>query len=472
MTRDEKLDLISRALDDALGEGDVARLEALMVGDPEFAECFLDLSMQHARLRRLARTPEVAPMPVRVGRWRRAMRGEEGGFRRAAIAAAALLVAAFGLFVMIRPRATPVPVAVREVPPEPEAGPPPAPPETAAPERRPEPGVQAPAPPLERREATPRPTPEAAPVPEPPRVEPPPVPPPASRTEAAVAKIERIEGDVFALAPERTPARIGQALLGGQGLAAEGKSARAVVLFTDGTRLDLGADTVVSRLADPAGGKRVELRQGTLAAEVPRQPPGSPMVFATPQAEATVLGTELTLSAGADATRLEVREGRVRLARAEDGAAVDVPAGHFAAAARGVPLAAQPLAGEAAARRPEVPVGSFTLIDAGNGRPVPGFENLRDGTVLNLARLPRHINIRFNPSGRCASVRFGLDANPDYWIEDGPPYLLAGDRSGRIFAWAPRPGVHAVTATPYEQSRAAGRPGAIQRVTVQVIDKP
>ena len=47
--------------------------------------------------------------------------------------------------------------------------------------------------------------------------------------------------------------------------------------------------------------------------DVPKQ--ARPMVVAGPHAEATVLGTEFTLSAGAGYTRLDVREGRVRFSR-------------------------------------------------------------------------------------------------------------------------------------------------------------
>ena len=96
-------------------------------------------------------------------------------------------------------------------------------------------------------------------------------------------------------------------------------------------RWDAGATTITLRDGaevvvldeDP---KILELRAGEIEADV--APQKAPMVLRTPQAEAVVLGTKFTLSA----TRLEVTEGRVRLTRSADGAAVEVAAGQVARA--------------------------------------------------------------------------------------------------------------------------------------------
>jgi hypothetical protein len=67
------------------------------------------------------------------------------------------------------------------------------------------------------------------------------------------------------------------------------------------------------------------------------------MLVVTPVAEARVLGTKFGVLATANATRLDVREGRVRLTRRADGMTTDVSGGQYAVAAPGAPMTAKPL---------------------------------------------------------------------------------------------------------------------------------
>src|SRR5206468_313097 len=78
-------------------------------------------------------------------------------------------------------------------------------------------------------------------------------------------------------------------------------------------------------------------------------------VFATPHAEARVLGTKLTLTVSATETRLEVREGKVRLTRLSDNSWTDVGAGQFAVASEAV----KPVAKKIAALNPRVLADDF-----------------------------------------------------------------------------------------------------------------
>jgi hypothetical protein len=152
-----------------------------------------------------------------------------------------------------------------------------------------------------------------------------------------------VEGEVFALAAgKRIAAESGTALVSGDGLGTTGKTGQAVVEFTDGTRLVLGADTVVDSIRI-AEGKRVSLRQGVLAAQVARQPAEFPMVFMTASAEARVGVSRLTLSAGSASTRIDVRDGRVKVTRKDDGASIDVPADFYVLAGKGISLTPKPL---------------------------------------------------------------------------------------------------------------------------------
>jgi hypothetical protein len=130
---------------------------------------------------------------------------------------------------------------------------------------------------------------------------------------------------------ERKPARAGQPLGTGQGVLTEGSESGAAMRLPDGTRIVLGADTLVRGIVErPKGGKTVTIEAGRLEAEVVPRPADRPLVFVTPQAEARVVGTHLALAVTAESTRLDVGEGRVRFMRRKDRKSVDVTAGHYA----------------------------------------------------------------------------------------------------------------------------------------------
>ena len=228
----------------------------------------------------------------------------------------------------LQPPAPPKP-APRPAPPQPE----PAPPESPAP-------PPAPPPPPKPEPETPPPAEEPMPLP------PEPPPPPAAEPTRAIPVLafQGVEGNVFVLnAAGRAPAQKGQEVLPGQGVVASGAAGRAALLYADGTRLDMGGETWIREFLDPgrAPAKRVILAQGTVSAEIARQPADRPMVFVTPHAEARVLGTSLRLTVEAAMTLLEVREGRVRLIR--DGRTVDAGAGQYAMAGPGLPSSARPM---------------------------------------------------------------------------------------------------------------------------------
>lgn len=148
-------------------------------------------------------------------------------------------------------------------------------------------------------------------------------------TTAAFARLEQFVGNVAVIGlHERATAQSGQALVAGQGLEIVGEESSAVVVFADGTRLEFDGDARVSELSGgETTGLRVVLAEGNLRADVAKQPPGRPMILATPKAEVVVLGTRFDLSGRSDATFVETEEGAVRLTRVSDGRSVEVPAG-------------------------------------------------------------------------------------------------------------------------------------------------
>jgi hypothetical protein len=188
-------------------------------------------------------------------------------------------------------------------------------------------------------------------------------PPPAPReTRAAVAVVERVEGDV-----RRNDAalRPGEAWTAGAPLAT-GADGRATLAYPDGTRVSVGPAASI-REAGAGGAKRIAVDRGAVDAEVAPQAEGRPMVFASRHADAVVLGTTLRFEVGPDGTRLDVSRGRVRLGR-PDGSAVEVPARCFAFAAPGRPLEA----GSPDAR---------TLSFRDGAEPSPAYAGTRDTTL-------------------------------------------------------------------------------------------
>ncbi len=120
--------------------------------------------------------------------------------------------------------------------------------------------------------------------------------------------------------------------------------ASLVLRYEDGTEVQLaGGSQAVVGVDSVTQGKRVELNLGKLAASIRPQAQGRAMIFATPQAEALVLGTEIILEANSEETRLEVTAGRVQLVRARDAQAVFVNAEQLGLASREA-LQVQPIA--------------------------------------------------------------------------------------------------------------------------------
>jgi len=318
--------------------------------------------------------------------------------------AAALLLVIVG--VVLYPRPHPVDIAVRppDLLPVPKPIPPiPLPPAPEIKPPAPPPVVPAPPPPLPPSDVTPAPVeppkPKPAPIPEPvPAPVPPPPPPPVVReTVAFMAHVDSLHGEV-AVSTEngRIPAKPGMDLIPGQLLQTGLRSGSVVIQITDGTRITLAADSTLRLAADfkAGAGRRFELSRGLLRAEVTKQPAGAPMMFETPTADARVLGTELLLSAAADSTRLEVRTGKVKLTRREDGVSADVAAGQVAVAPRTGAFAARP------ARQARGLQALYAFQDAGNEvRDLAGFSQPLDLRILK-GRVPSTAGLRVEGNPR------------------------------------------------------------------------
>jgi ferric-dicitrate binding protein FerR (iron transport regulator) len=243
--------------------------------------------------------------------------------------------------------------------PEPEVvKPPPAPPEEKDPVVvRPEP-VPAPAPEKKTPEA-PKETAKVEPAPAPPV--PPKPAPPSRETLPTAATVQGVEGQVVAtINGEELPVKAAFRLTDADAIATRGKNSQAVLAYEDGTRVVLGGDSALGRVLSRGEGKRIEIAQGVVAAQVARRAGDDPLTFSTPHADARVLGTRLVLLVSAASTRLDVKEGRVRLTRKDDGASVDVAADHYAVAAKGTPINARAIPGPKVALREDFERGRWS----------------------------------------------------------------------------------------------------------------
>jgi hypothetical protein len=121
-----------------------------------------------------------------------------------------------------------------------------------------------------------------------------------------------------------------------------------------------------------------------------------------------------------------------------------------------------------------VPVGpavtSLTLIDADADQPIPGYENLVNGAVIDLATLPTsNLNIRANTTGSFGSVKFEMDGNANFRNESSAPYALFGDTQGNYNGVHIAVGAHTVTATTYSNKNGTGTAGGGVSVSFTVV---
>jgi len=352
----EELDrLIHRYFERDLTPEEELLLGQLLRTDPAAADRFVELSEMESALVESLKAEEAAPpevsTPLRPTRRRtQVLRAPEARPVWPLLFAAGLMVGFVALLVNSAGNpAGPAPVVRVEAPAEKTAAPavPPARPVERVEPRRPEPAtpvddfrppvleprtvvVQQP---VEPNALEPKPRENRDPAP----VEKPVLP---TDVKVAEARIEKVEGDVVRIADAPGPVASGQGLPSGQGL--EVRKGSAVLVLGDGTRVELRSATRLEKMVLGAEQKRFELTRGSATSTVAKQAAKSAVVFQTPHAEVTVLGTRLSVEIGSESTRVEVQEGRVRCTRLSDRYSLEIPAGRFAVAGKGSSRVAQP----------------------------------------------------------------------------------------------------------------------------------
>ncbi len=105
---------------------------------------------------------------------------------------------------------------------------------------------------------------------------------------------------------------------------------------------------------------------------------------------------------------------------------------------------------------------TFTLVDTVTSQDVRVLTN---GTTVTAQEFSIRVDVN---AKNVKSIRFGLDDNPNFRIENQVPYSLVGDEAGIYRPWKPSPGLHTVSATPYSGINATGQPGNTKKVVFTV----
>lgn len=159
-------------------------------------------------------------------------------------------------------------------------------------------------------------------------------PPVAAPLPVPSAMLRRLDGAAWRITADNREMKIatGQPLIAGDTIRI-GESSSAEMVLADDSRFTLRSGTVL-RFPKPSGGERGEfsLNRGGVEVTASKQSPTNPLAITTPAARLTVLGTQFRLYAGADDSRVELIEGKVRFERRVDGQAVEVAAGQYAIA--------------------------------------------------------------------------------------------------------------------------------------------
>lgn len=353
MKPDELDRLIHRYFESDLSQEEEGLLWSVIRIDPSAADRFVELSeLESAMVESLQADEAVPPEVKATNRTSRRLRVVTAPVERRPVwvlfLAAGLMIGFVALLlqsadkpqpvnvvrqeapkphVAVTPTTTPTqPVAPQPAVPRPVVSPTPAPAQPDTPLVAPVPKPVAPTPQVEPK------APEKSETPGPEKT----VVASEKKPEATVVKIE---GEVVDDAGAAV--KLHQPLAPGQGL--EVRKGSAIVALADTTQVELRADTKLEKFLLLPDQKKFHLTRGGATAVVAKQPVKMAVVFQTPHAEVTVLGTKLAIDIRKESTQVDVHEGRVRCKRLPDGAFTEIAAGRFAEVKKGVTLTSRPI---------------------------------------------------------------------------------------------------------------------------------
>jgi hypothetical protein len=183
-----------------------------------------------------------------------------------------------------------------------------------------------------------------------------------------------------------------------------------------------------------SSGRRLFVSVGEVASDIRPQPAGQPMIFATPHAEATIVGTKIRLSAAGGGTTLDVEEGKVRFQRLSDRAATDVAAGQSATSKDLKARISFPPEFTVRFAPADAPKAAGVYLDSGlpfSASRGYGWDGSRDGQIVAGAKQPNGTDVVM---GRQAVWK--LDpANPQLKREDPRSASIAAGWGPHFETW-------------------------------------
>ena len=115
-------------------------------------------------------------------------------------------------------------------------------------------------------------------------------------------------------------------------------------------------------------------------------------------------------------------------------------------------------------------VAKVTLVNADTDDDAGVLVN---GATINLATMGPNLNLRADTSPPIlGSVRFSLDGNPNFKLENRAPYTIGGDNIWDDYLpWTPSVGNHTLTVTPYSAADGGGTAGTPVTLNFTVINQ-
>jgi hypothetical protein len=117
-------------------------------------------------------------------------------------------------------------------------------------------------------------------------------------------------------------------------------------------------------------------------------------------------------------------------------------------------------------------VHKLALINTDTSDPIRGFNPVKEGTTIDLSKLPsRHLSLRANADRSTSSVAFKIDQSIPY-IANSKPFSLCGfEPSTEQYTPCPQLGVgkHYVEATPFSKDGGSGKVGPVFKLSFVII---
>jgi FecR protein len=238
-----------------------------------------------------------------------------------------------------------------------------------------------------------------------------------------------------------------------------GSQATAELTMDQGrTQLWASSDTnfIIASIKDPHNrtGTQLKISSGSVLIKAAPQPTSAPLRLSSPRSEAEIVGTVLSFTVLPDRDRVVVGHGIVDYALSNHTQRARLDAGS-SAVSDGISLVTNRLNYQPPAPVVMARITGFSLIDSNTNTPIPGYEKLESGCVIDVKK------ISGRPITMCAEVSwtqtiegkvsFHYNNNKPYFSRSAPynfPINLPAINPVSVGITLTN-GVHSVVATPF-----------------------